>query len=138
MGTTRSFRALAASLALTLLEACATLPAQGDDPTRYGAQTSRAAITAEQLRSANATTLPDALRRLRPLLFTRRAALSGLDPYRGYPVLYIDGQLQGGLDLLSTIPLHAVRSVQVLSGSEGHALFGRYHPGGVVEVNVRR
>jgi hypothetical protein len=40
--------------------------------------------------------------------------------------------------LLNTVPLSAVRSIQILSGNEAFALFGRYHPGGVVEVNIRR
>jgi hypothetical protein len=138
MGTTRSFRALAALSALTLLEACATLPVQDDNAKPFGAETSRAFITARQLQSTNVTTTQDALRMLRPLLFTHRAAIAVRDPYRGAPVLYVDGLLQGGLDLLSTIPLNAVRSIQILSSGEGHALFGRFHPGGVVAVSIRR
>jgi hypothetical protein len=125
-------------LALTLFEACATLPAQDDGATLYGGETSRTVITARQLQSASFTTTQDALRMLRPLLFTQRAPFAVRDPYRGYPVLYLDGQLQGGLEMLNTIPLNAVRSIRILSSNEGHALFGRFHPGGVVEVNTRR
>jgi len=136
MDTTRSVRALAALLPLTFLAACATMPPQREGATRYPSQTSRALITAQQLRSADPTSFIDALRRLRPLLFSQPTAFAVSDPYRGYPVLYVDGRLQGGLDLLSTIPLSIVRSVQVLSGVEGHAYFGRYHPGGIVEVNT--
>jgi hypothetical protein len=138
MDTTRSVRALAALLPLTFFAACATMPRQREDATLYPWQTSRALITAQQLRSADATSFVDALRRLRPLLFSQPAPFAVSDPYRGYPVLYVDGRLQGGLDLLSTIPLSIVRSVQVLTGVEGHAYFGRYHPGGVVEVNINR
>ena len=138
MGTTRSYRALAAVSTLTLLAACATMPAQTDDGPRYELVTSRATITAAQLQGANVTTMQDALRRLRPQLFTHRAAYAVSDPFRGYPVLYVDGQLQGGLDLLSTIPLNAVRSVHFISGNEGYAWFGRFHPGGVVDVKIRR
>ena len=138
MGTTRSFRA--SLVALTILTACASMPPQEDAVTLYGGQTSRPAISALQLQSANVSTVQDALRRIRPLLFTHRApaAIALRDQYRGYPVLYVDGQLQGGLELLNTIPLNALRSIQLLSGNEGHALFGRFHPGGVVQVNVRR
>ena len=131
-------RARVAWLPLTLLAACATMPPQREDATPYPANTSRSIITAQQLRAADVTSMVDALRRLRPLLFTQRAAFAMSDPYRGYPVLYVDGRLQGGLDLLNTIPLNAVRSVQLLSGVEGHAYFGRYHPGGVVEVKINR
>ena len=138
MGTTRSFRALAALSTLALFAGCATLPSQRPDDTLYPTQTSRALITAEQLQRADVISTVDALRRLRPLLFTHRAPFTVSDPYEGRPVLYVDGRLQGGLDLLNTIPLTAVRSVQILSGVEGHAYFGRYHPGGVVEVNIKR
>jgi hypothetical protein len=138
MGTTRSYRALAAVLTLSLLSACATMPAQTDDGPRYELATARAVITAAQLQRLNVTTMQEALLRLRPQLFTHRANYVVNDPYRGSAVLYIDGQLQGGLDLLNTIPLHAVRSVQLLSGNEGHSRFGRYHPGGVVDVKIRR
>ena len=138
MGTTRRIRALAALSALAVLQACASLPAEEGGAKLYGTETSRAVITARQLQATSFSTTPDALRTLRPLLFTQRAAFATRDPYRGAPVLYIDGQLQGGLDLLTTVPLFAVRSIQVLSSSEGHALFGRFHPGGVVEVNIRR
>ncbi|MEO5818213.1 MAG: hypothetical protein ABIT20_23285 [Gemmatimonadaceae bacterium] len=138
MGTTRSYRALAAALTLSLHAACATMPAQSDDALRFDRATSRAIITAAQLQGANVTTMQEALLRLRPGLFIHRAAYTVHDPYRGSAVLYIDGQLQGGLDLLNTIPLTAVRSVHVLSGNEGHSKFGRYHPGGVVDVKIRR
>ena len=138
MGTTRSFRAFAALSALTLFDACATLPVREDDAMPHGAETSRALITARQLQSTSFTTTQDALRTIRPLLFTQRAAFAVRDPNRGYPVLYVDGLFQGGLDMLNTIPLTAVRSIQILSASEAHALFGRFHPGGVVEVNIRR
>jgi hypothetical protein len=125
-------------LALALLEACATLPAEDRERGLYGSETSRAVITARQLQGTTFTTTQDALRMLRPLLFTKRAAFATRDPYRGAPVLYVDGQLQGGLEYLNTIPLYAVRSIRILSSSEGHAFFGRFHPGGVVEVNIRR
>ena len=138
MGTTRSFRAFAALSTLTLFGACATLPAKESGDLPYGAETSRAVITARQLQSVSFTTTQDALRVLRPLIFTQRAPFAVRDPYRGYAVLYVDGQLQGSLEMLNTIPLQAVRSIQILSGSEAHALFGRFHPGGVVEVNIRR
>ena len=138
MGTTRNIRAFAALSMFTLLEACAALPAPDPAGTLYGTASSRAVITAQQLESANVTTMQEALFRLRPSLFTHRAAFAVSDQYRGYPVLYVDGRLQGGLDLLNTIPLNAVRSVQILSGNEAHARFGRYHAGGVLEVNIRR
>jgi hypothetical protein len=127
-------------MTLILLDACATLPPQDDAASLFGGQTSRPVITALQLQSANVPNVQDALRRIRPLLFTYRAsaAYAIRDQYRGYPVLYVDGQLQGGLDLLNTIPLNAVRSIQILSGNEGHALLGRFHAGGVVQVNTRR
>ncbi|MDB4890943.1 MAG: hypothetical protein JWL61_2798 [Gemmatimonadetes bacterium] len=138
MGTTRGIRAFAALSALALLHACATLPAEDRDPGLYGTETVRAVITARQLQGTTFTTTQDALRTLRPSLFTQRAALATGDPYRGAPALYVDGQFQGGLEFLSTIPLYAVRSIQILGSSEGHSRFGRFHPGGVVEVNVRR
>jgi hypothetical protein len=137
MGTTRSYRALAAVLTLSLHSACATMPVQTDD-SRYEVATARAVITAAQLQKVNVTTMQEALLRLRPQLFTHRAYYAVNDPYRGSAVLYIDGQLEGGLELLNTIPLRVVRSVQFLSGNEGHSRFGRYHAGGIVDVRIRR
>jgi hypothetical protein len=79
----------------------------------------------------------DAVRRLRPEFLTRHAAPLPTDPYRGYPVLYVDRVREGPLDLLQTIPARAVVEIRFLRASAAFDAFGTYHPGGVIAVRTR-
>lgn len=138
MSSTRRIRAGAMLSMLALLAGCAGAP-QGDrESNSFAQRTSRVFITATELQSAGAATAYDAVRRIRPELLTRRAVVALDDPYKGFPVVYLDGKLQGSVDLLHTIPVEAIAAIHYLSGSEGHSRYGKYHPGGVIDVHARR
>jgi hypothetical protein len=123
---------------LALLVACASAPQEEGEPSPIPLSVSRVQITAKELQSAGVGTTFDALRRLRPEFFFRRGTSTFTDPYNGYSVLYLDGQLQGSLDLLNTIPLTSITSIQYHTGTEAYVRLGKYHPGGAINVRTRR
>src|SRR5256885_15576366 len=138
MSSTRRIRPVAMLSMLALLAACASAPHGDRESDSFAQRTSRVFITAKELQSAGVGTTYDAVRRIRPDLLTRRAVVALDDPYRGFAVVYLDGKFQGSIDLLNTIPVEAIAAIQYLSGREGHSRYGRYHPGGVIEVDTRR
>jgi hypothetical protein len=138
MISTRRLHAGAVCSLLALLTACASAPQEDREPRPFALSLSRQSITAKELQSSGVGTTYDALRRIRPEFFIRRMPATFTDPYNGYSVVYLDGQLQGSLDLLNTIPLNAILSIQYMSGTEAHAHLGKYHPGGVIEVHTRQ
>jgi hypothetical protein len=138
MVSTRRTHAGAMLSMLALLAACASAPQEDDEPSPITLSSSRVQITAKELQSAGVGTTFDALRRLRPEFFLRRSTSTFTDPYNGYSVLYLDGHLQGSLDLLNTIPLTSILSIQYHTGTEAYARLGKYHPGGAINVKTHR
>jgi hypothetical protein len=124
-------------LLLAGLTACASAPRQDREGLTSGSWTPRAEVSAKELQTSGAVSAFEALRRVRPELFLERPTKTLTDPYGGFPVVYLDGRLQGTLDLLNTIPVSAILGVQYFSAMESHARFGRYHSGGVIDIRTR-
>ena len=80
----------------------------------------------------------DVLQRLRPQFFIARAVAMTGDAYGGRPVVYIDGMRLGGIEELRTISATMLGEVRFLSPVVGSERFGRYHPGGVIEISTKR
>jgi hypothetical protein len=137
MVSTRRTHAGATLSMLALLAACASAPHEEGAPSPVTLSVSRVQITGRELQSTGVGTTLEALRRLRPEFFIRRGRSTFTDPYNGYSVLYLDGQLQGSLDLLNSIPLLSIISIQYRSGTEAFGRLGKYHPGGVIDVKTR-
>ena len=96
-------------------------------------------LTTNEIEASGTRNALDALRRLRPELLTRRNdAVATVDPYRGYAVVYLNGVLQGGLDVLETIPVAAITEIRYVSSTAGADRFGKRHPGGIIAVATRK
>ncbi len=95
-------------------------------------------LDAMDLQQVEAATLADAIRQLRPEFFTPRPPVRITGPLPT-SVVYVNGQYQGGLEMLSTIPLPTVVEVTRLSSTLAKSRYGSFCPcdGGVVDVKVR-
>jgi hypothetical protein len=71
-------------------------------------------------------------------LLGRRVASAPRDEYLGWPVLYLNGVLQGKLELMTTIPAEQVQQVVYWSPVAATHEFGAYHAGGVLSVSTFR
>jgi hypothetical protein len=95
-------------------------------------------IRASEIDALRASTAYEAVRRLRPEFLARRVAAPPTDPYGGRPVVYVDGVRNGAVEMLHTIPGHAVLEIRFVSASAAFDTFGTYHPGGAIAVRTRR
>jgi len=132
--------------------ACAQRPPSALDATRdeFALATSQRAgfavsatvstkrITRAELDSIDATTLVNAIERLRPT-WLREPTGDPLHRETG-PSVYVDDTFAGALDELRLIPLDRVAGIQFLAGSSGFDRFGHSCrcDGGVILVITRR
>jgi hypothetical protein len=123
-----SMRTMVIGLAVALT-ACASGQQRNDLPTNRGI------ITAEELQSATAANLYDAVRKLRPEWLERRRAASLRQEVE--LAVYHDNMRVGGPDALRSIEIGAVRDVRFLSASEAQGRFGVGHPIGAIVVRTR-
>jgi hypothetical protein len=80
----------------------------------------------------------DVVERYRPEFLQRRLPASAGSPTGGFAVVYIDGNRQGGTDVLRTIPATAVEEIRYLSPAAAGIEFGWANPGGIILVRFRR
>lgn len=81
----------------------------------------------------------DAVNRLRPELLRRRTPQIPGVPDEAFPVVYVDGQWHGSLEILQTIPASMVGEVRYLSATAAADwLGGTHHAGGVLAIRTRR
>ena len=80
----------------------------------------------------------DALARLRPNWLTAHG-VSSLDPRANeYAVVFVEGQLHGGLETLRTIQAYQVASLRYYDVTQAGATFGlRAGSGGAIEVKLK-
>jgi hypothetical protein len=125
-------------LASLLLAGCAGRLEEGDSSLKARGS-GVGVVTAGEIEASGTRNALDALRRLRPeLLIRRNDAVASADPYRGYAVVYLNGVLQGGVDVLGTIPVAAITEIRYVSSTAGADRFGKRHPGGVIAVSTRK
>jgi len=127
-------------VAVAAIIACA--PASGTSgPSRTSAIARRANfLTAEEIRAAKAdgTTAYDALARLRSNWLTAHG-VSSFDPRSDdYAIVFVDGQLYGGLNSLRNIPADHVAEFRYYDVTEAGATFGlKGGTGGAIEVRTK-
>jgi hypothetical protein len=94
-------------------------------------------ITAEELATANASNLYDAIRQLRPN-WLEVGSPSRLRPSAEPGIMvYVDRTREGGTEALRTIPLLLVESVRWLSPSQAEGEFGLDNTRGAIRVITR-
>lgn len=130
-----TFRAAVLIASLPLACSCASA---GGQPGRPTTRVDQYVITAEELASANAANLYDAIRQLRPQWLQG----SGPTTFRGqseYPILvYMDRIRFGEPTMLRSVPVALPLSVRWLSASEAQAEFGVGNLQGAIQVVTRR
>jgi hypothetical protein len=96
-------------------------------------------ITAEELSTASASNLFDAIRQLRPRWLERERPTALREPSGQSGLLvYVDRIREGGTDALQRIPIGMVESVRFLSSSEAQGEFGLDNIQGAIQVVTRR
>ena len=126
-GTT--FAVLTAAL---LLAGCAS---SGEDS---GPGRSRNLITAAELMEVPHSTVYEAVRALRPRWLQARAGATFSSRELQTAMVYIDGQLRGGLDEMHTLVPVEVGELRFMSASDATTRFGTNHIGGAIVITTRR
>lgn len=102
----------------------------------YATSPSPAVITYSELSGVEATSLEQAIRRLRPEFLRERNQSSQL-LVSATPDVYMDDRYYGELGSLGMIPLREVREVRLVSAVESTVRYGRSHAGGTIVVRTR-
>ena len=136
------FRICALLAVLLLLPGCRTGSASSSPllptaATQITPRTSPDVISRVELRSVPVANAFEAVTRFRPEFLTRRIDRANGDNADAAPVVYLDGVKQGGLDMLRSIPIAPVYEIRYLSATAASALFGPFHPAGVISVRTR-
>lgn len=87
-------------------------------------------LTAEEIQESGATTVYDAVQRLRPSWLIHRYQGGS----RGQPTIFVASQRYGGTESLRTIETANVREVRYYDAVSAPARFGRNVPFGVIQV----
>lgn len=116
------------STALARLALAAALTASAGCSAPYGLHRatsapfpSREVLGEAEIRGAHVTTAWEAVMRLRPTYVTWQRVSTGHERR----LVYVDGMLMGGLDVLRTMPaadIHEVRLLTAVGGAYGYAL----------------
>jgi hypothetical protein len=108
------------------------------EPSRLGS--SSETLTAADLLTANVTSTPEAVRRLRPE-FLRPVLLPTPDAgtARVYPSVYLNGVYAGGIEALETVPLTVVQEIRFVRAQQAKGWWGSYCPcnAGVIAVRTK-
>ena len=115
------------ALFLVLLPGCGGMAgAEGDSPRR-----SANVISAEELAEVGTGDLWQAVQRLRAPWLRSRGAM-------GTPVVFLNGQRYGEIQLLQSIPVGDVESARFVSAGDATTLHGTGYPAGIIDVRTRR
>jgi hypothetical protein len=121
--------------ALPLAWACAS---SGGQPGRTTSRVDQYVITAEELATANASNLYDAIRQLRPQ-WLQSAGPTTFRADAEYQILvYMDRIRFGEPTMLRSVPVALPQSVRWLSASEAQAEFGVGNLQGAIQIVTRR
>lgn|SRR5512142_409115 len=129
-------RAAILACALPLAWACS---AGSGQPGRTAPRSDENLITAEELATANASNLFDAIRQLRPRWMERGGPTALRGPgAQGSLTVYVDRVREGGTEALRSVPLGLVESVRYLTPSQAQGEFGLDNIYGAIQVTTRR
>jgi hypothetical protein len=103
------------------------------------APSSRSSITEEELNDLPASTVFQAVQRLRPTwLRGRVTTVRGASSERYYAQVFVDGLHRGDLDVLNGMDVREVQEIRYLSASDATTRFGTGYPGGIIEILTKR
>jgi hypothetical protein len=92
-------------------------------------------ITEEELANLDVQNALDAVRRLRPsFLQTHGGQSTSVTLGPQDVVVYVDNTRMGGPSALAQIPIHEVKEIQYLSGTDATQRFGAGHGSGAIIV----
>lgn len=122
--------------ALLALGACASGGASGKTRT---SRHMRNVITSEELATAtDVTNAYDAVLHLRPQFLQSRGNTSlnaeGSPGGQPLPIVFLDGQRFGGVEMLRNIPLSNVKEIHFISAADATTRWGTGYANGVIEV----
>ena len=120
---------LLAASTTCLVAGCAGATAQSGSERGNDTQLTRA-----ELATANASTLYDAIAKLRPQWLSSRGATSVTNSSPTGVDVYMNGTLLGKADYLRDVRLQDVTSVTYWDAGQAAARFGMGHPRGVIEI----
>lgn len=122
-------------LLLTLLgSACASRPGSVAD--RYPDR-----LQADELATVQDLTAEQAIRRLRPAWLARRTLPGPVAEGAGEtlePVVFIDGSLQRGFDVLAGLSVREIARMEYVGGPEATIRFGTGYSNGAILVTTHR
>lgn len=132
-----TFRAAILIASVPLAWACAS---SGSQPGRTTAsRVDQNLITAEELATANASNLYDAIRQLRPHWFQGSGGPTTFRAEAEYPILvYMDRIRFGDPTMLRSVPVALPQAVRWLSASEAQSEFGVGNLQGAIQIVTRR
>jgi hypothetical protein len=128
----RTLARLALTAAVTASAACSTVP-PGFHQATAAPFPSRELLGENEIANAHALTAYEAIMRLRPTYLSWQRIATGNERR----LVYVDGMLMGGLDVLRTMPaadIHEVRLLTTLSGAYGYPL---NNSGGAILITTR-
>ena len=120
---------LLAASTTCLVAGCAAATAQSGSDRGNDTQ-----LTRTELATANASTLYDAIAKLRPQWLSSRGATSVTNSSPTGVDVYMNGTFLGKADYLRDVRLQDVTSVTYWDAGQAAARFGMGHPRGVLEI----
>lgn len=123
---------LGAALALVVAGACASGPGDGAAP----ATPDQHLITREEIDRGQWSDVYDLVRSLRPSWVRSRGVDSFENP--GEVQVYVDGTRLGGVQLLRTLPTHAIERLEWIDPVSAAGRWGLNHGHGVIYITYRR
>lgn len=100
-------------------------------------ESNRKLITEEEILSINATTAYDVIARLRAEYLRNRGPTSLMLPSRSQPVVFLNEQLYGSLDMLKEVRSSDLAEIRFYDGPDAITKFGSQYSGGVIQLVTR-
>lgn len=121
-----------AVLVLAAIASIACAPATSTGGLRNANLLTRAEIVDSQ--AANAY---EVINRLRGTWLKSRGRTSILAEESYYPLVYLDGQRYGEIEILRTVPAEHIKEIRFIGVADATTRFGTGHTAGVIEVITR-
>lgn len=103
-----------------------------------GTSRSRNLITEAELMEVPHSSVYEAVRALRPRWLQARAGATFSNATQQTAMVYIDGQLRGGLEEMWSLIPGEVSELRYMSASDATTRFGTNHVGGAIVITTRR
>lgn len=97
----------------------------------------RKVITEDEILSTNATTAYDVIARLRAEYLRNRGPTSLVLPSHAEPVVFVNEQLYGSIELLKQVRSSDLAEIRFYDGTDAVTKFGSQYSGGVIQLVTR-